>query len=414
VAIEAPHKSARRKTARLCYSCAVSADLHLRLNRATAGVRDRLATPALVIDLDAVRHNIAAIVARFGDRWRPHVKTLKQAAIFEQLFAAGVCTSKCATKGELDLVVETARRLGHRPDVLFAYPLHKQAFMGLADELADPGISLQVLADSPAHLEALDQWACSLIDGGKLAKGTKVEVALDVDLGMHRTGTPPAAWMAARTRLGQLQALAIRGLHGYDGHLHWEDRYDAHAGYDALCELALCLPEQVRSPAFELVTSGTHSYVHALNHPGLACGKWRHQVSPGTIILSDRRSHRAAADLGLRQAAFVASRVISSDNHARLTLDAGSKGIAPDCPPPTCSILGWPHLRPGSPSEEHLPVAIGAQPAPAFGELCWLIPEHVCTTVNLYRRALLIDEAGVVGESPIAAAGHRLWVTEAS
>ncbi len=397
-------------TRALCYSSSVFADAHTRLDHATASIRERLSTPALVIDLAAVRHNIAAIVARTRGRWRPHIKTVKQALIIEQLLAADVFASKCATFPELELLVATARRLRQPADVLFAYPLHRQAFLQLARYLSAPDLRLQVLADSPDHLAALSRWVAEAIGAGKLPAEFRLHVCLDVDLGMHRTGSRPPVWLSARERFGSVQHILLSGLHGYDGHLHWEDRLEAHTGYDALCELAADLPGDVRGDTFELCTSGTHSYVHALSHPGLRQGFWHHTVSPGTIVLSDRRSYRAAADLGLRQAAFVASRVISCDGHARLTLDAGSKGIAPDCPPPTCAILGWPNLHPGGPSEEHLPVTIGAGPAPQFGELVWLVPEHVCTTVNLYRRALLLDGDRVVGVSEIDAGGHPLWI----
>src|SRR5690606_10366099 len=58
----------------------------------------RLASPALLIDLDAVDRNIAAVLRRCpAERWRPHIKTLKAAALIERLWAAGVHRCKCAT-----------------------------------------------------------------------------------------------------------------------------------------------------------------------------------------------------------------------------------------------------------------------------------------------------------------------------
>jgi D-serine deaminase-like pyridoxal phosphate-dependent protein len=198
-------------------------------------------------------------------------------------------------------------------------------------------------------------------------------------------------------------------LHGYDGHLRWEQRVEAHAGYDQLCELASVLAQRLAlEPAtLEFVTSGTHSYAHALAHAGLRDGPWQHRVSPGTIVLSDLRSHAAAADLGLRQAAFVASRVISVAP-GRVTCDAGSKAITPDGAPPTCAVLDHPELTPLRASEEHLPcthadeaVAIG------LGQLVWLIPDHVCTTVNLHREAVWLRDGRFAGFGPVAASGHR-------
>jgi D-serine deaminase-like pyridoxal phosphate-dependent protein len=236
-----------------------------------------------------------------------------------------------------------------------------------------------------------------------------VPVWLDVNVGMNRTGSPPGAWEHARDRLPAARHVSIVGLHGYDGHLTWDQREQAHVGYDALCRLARALP---RPPRW-IVTSGTHSYAHALAHAGLADGPWVHQVSPGTILLSDLRSHEAARDLGLQQGAFVASRVVSTPCPDRVTLDAGSKAVSPDRPAPNCRVLGHPELEPQRPSEEHLPLQVRAGTmAPAPGTVLWLVPEHVCTTVNLYRRALWLRGDAIVGEGAVEAMSHPLWADD--
>src|SRR5690606_21989328 len=96
------------------------------LSRAVAPHLRRLATPALVIDLDAVEHNVAAVVRRVGDasRWRPHVKTIKQPTLVGLLLDAGVHRFKAATPAEVALVLEAAaaRALPRPVDVLLAYP----------------------------------------------------------------------------------------------------------------------------------------------------------------------------------------------------------------------------------------------------------------------------------------------------
>ncbi|HGG57083.1 MAG TPA: hypothetical protein ENK31_04745, partial [Nannocystis exedens] len=107
--------------------------------------------------------------------------------------------------------------------------------------------------------------------------------------------------------------------------------------------------------------------------------------------------------------AFVATRVISRDGCRRITVDAGSKALSPDRPAPNCRVLGWPELIPKDASEEHLPMRVGGLTTPALGQLLWLVPDHVCTTVNLYNIALLISGQEVVGESPIAS-GRCLWL----
>jgi D-serine deaminase-like pyridoxal phosphate-dependent protein len=378
------------------------------LTRALEPVLDDLITPALVIDLDAVEHNLGATLERVGGarRWRPHLKTCKQAVIVEAMIAAGLRHFKVATLDELALTLAAATAAGCAAgeiDILLAYPPRRAQLAALRRLLeGDAGPRVSVLADSPAHLDELARWTEQL----------NFEAALrllpDVDLGMARTGSPPAIWR----ELDALPAtVEFVGLHGYDGHLRWEQRELAHAGYDRLVELASALGEalELAPEDLELLTSGTHSYAHALTHPRLRAGPWQHRVSPGTLVLSDLRSAEAAADIGLRQAAFIASRVIST-GEGRLTLDAGSKAVTPDAgwPRPSCTVLAHPELQPRRASEEHLPCEFEAGgDSPELGALLWLVPDHVCTTVNLHREALWIRGGRYAGRGPVGAAGHR-------
>jgi D-serine deaminase-like pyridoxal phosphate-dependent protein len=370
------------------------------LSDAVAPVVERMLTPALVIDLDAADHNIGAVLRRCGDpaRWRPHIKTLKQRVLVEALLRAGVSTFKCATLDELQLLLETADA-GRVPiDALLAFPLWSAALdAALRLRAAHPTARVQLLADSPAHARAI---------ADRAAGRAPIEIHLDVDLGMARTGTPPELWAQALDlgSLAQLPTLQIAGLHGYDGHHRSDARAAAFEGYDRLCELA----QRVRRAPLDLVTSGTHSYAHALAHPRLSSGPWRHQISPGTVVLCDLRSHEAARDLDLRQAAFVASRVVHVAP-GRATLDAGSKAVTPDGAPPTSAVLGRPGLVPQRASEEHLPLRMAAGETLRPGELLWLVPDHVCTTVNLHRATIWLRNGRYCGHGPIEAAGHSLW-----
>ncbi len=375
------------------------------LTQALAPILAELLTPALVLDLDAVADNVAATLARVGgpQRWRPHLKTCKQAVVVELLLRAGVRQFKVATCDELALALRCAEALGLSDvDLLFAYPATRPTLAAALALARGRRGRVSLLADSPAHLEALARGAAELAWAGPLP------VMLDVDLGMRRTGTDPDRWRDALDSLTTLDKfnheIKLVGLHGYDGHLRWDQRAEAHAGYDRLCALARELFGD-EGPV-ELVTSGTHSYAHALAHAGLRAGPWQHRVSPGTIVLSDLRSHEAAADIGLRQAAYVASRVISV-GPGRITCDAGSKAITPDGAPPTCAVLDHPELRPQRASEEHLPCEHDGDAEFALGELLWLIPDHVCTTVNLHREAVWLRDARFAGFGPVAAAGHR-------
>jgi D-serine deaminase-like pyridoxal phosphate-dependent protein len=163
------------------------------LTRAVQGQLDRLATPTLVVDLDAVEHNVAAVLRRVGEpsRWRPHVKTVKQTTIVGIVLDAGVHRFKAATPAEVTLVLEAAadRALPRPVDVLLAHPpAPPQLHAMLALRRAHPRARIGLLADSPQHLAAL-------VDGiGTPAELPAFDLWLDVDLGMHRTGSLPDVW----------------------------------------------------------------------------------------------------------------------------------------------------------------------------------------------------------------------------
>src|SRR5215510_6723408 len=73
------------------------------------GSRYRVATPALVLDLDALDRNIARMATRAkraGLKLRPHAKSHKSAFIAKRQIAAGAAGVCCAKLGEAEALAE--------------------------------------------------------------------------------------------------------------------------------------------------------------------------------------------------------------------------------------------------------------------------------------------------------------------
>ena len=359
----------------------------------------RLPTPALVVFLDAVRHNVARVIELCGgdpDRWRPHLKTTKTPAVWAELFAAGVRRFKCATTLEAELLLETAADLGERADLLVAYPHvgpNLERLGRLAQRHGDQRLS--VLVETP---EAARRASASL------------GLALDLNPGMDRTGIPlddvERFWATCDAAGERLSA-----LHFYDGHEtgpHGSRRAKLFAGYDRVFERFAELRAR-HSQVDELITSGSPAFESALAYaPFAALDGARHRVSPGTVVFHDLRSELQDPARGLRPAALVRASIVSAPRPGRVTLDSGSKTVGADAGSPIAHVVGRPGWRPRGPSEEHLPVDLNGGSLAAHGERVWLVPRHVCTTVNLAHEALLIDPRGEPRVVPIAARGHRL------
>ena len=74
---------------------------------------------------------------------------------------------------------------------------------------------------------------------------------------------------------------------------------------------------------------------------------------------------------------------MSHPSSGRVTCDAGHKTVSADAGAPTCAVIGRSDLLPLKPSEEQLPSEVAPDsPIPALGEALYLVPRHICPTVN--------------------------------
>ena len=110
---------------------------------------------------------------------------------------------------------------------------------------------------------------------------------------------------------------------------------------------------------------------------------------------------------GYAAAVLVLTTVVSHPTANSITCDAGHKSVSVDAGVPNCIVLGWPNLKPLKPSEEHLPMESTDGNLPALGTRLYLLPRHVCPTVNNFDEALMIVNGQVRGTERVSARGHE-------
>jgi len=265
-------------------------------------------------------------------------------------------------------------------DLLVAYPLRQPA-LGLLGRLAaeNAAARVSVLCEDPALAAEVP---------------SSLSLFVDVNPGMHRTGVPLADRATIRA-VARAAGTRFRGVHYYEGHLHAGDperrRAEVFACHDGLRELLVELARDGIAVG-EVITSGTPGFLAALRYPAWnELAETVHRVSPGTVVLHDLRSEQENPDLDLLPAACLFTRVVSRPARDVVTCDAGSKSIAAEAGDPCAFVLGRPDLAALAPSEEHLPLRVEGGAHPALGEELYLVPFHVCPTVNLAREILLVD-----------------------
>jgi D-serine deaminase-like pyridoxal phosphate-dependent protein len=290
------------------------------------GSRWRLPTPALVVDLDALDANIAKMAARAkaaGVVLRPHAKTNKSAFIARRQIAAGAVGVCCAKVGEAEALAGAGIR-----GILVTSPIASAETAGRCAVLAaqDPGFVVAV--DHPVGVDALQAAAA--------ARGATIELVIDVDVGMGRTGV---ADTAAGLALGQAIAgqpnLRLKGIQGYGGawqHLVGADKRleAAKAGLSRLTELAESL--RAGGQACPLITGGGTGTFEADSELGVLTER-----QPGSYVFMDNQyvdALGADPDGAFQTSLFVQAQVVSANAKRWVTVDAGLKAFATDGPPP--------------------------------------------------------------------------------
>ena len=353
-----------------------------------------LETPALLLDLDIMAANLAATAARLRDRGislRPHAKTHKSVEIARCQLDHGAAGLTVATIGEAELFA----RHGFT-DLFIAYPLF--AAGAKAARLAELAgrVKLRVGVESVAGAQALAQ-ALAHANGPAPA-----EVLIEIDSGQHRTGVPPgvAGELAVACRSAGLDVAGVftHGGHGYAGP-------GAAAGAAADEDAALwSAAEQLTGAGFDV------REVSAGSTPTAAfAGSHITEERPGTYVFNDRQQLVLGSCEPGEVAVTIAATVVSTTVSGQAVIDAGSKALASDRPAWLTGHGSVPDLGGAvvvSLSEHHGLVDLAGHPAPAVGTVVTVVPNHICTVVNLFDRYTLLRSGQLAGTWPIEARGH--------
>jgi D-serine deaminase-like pyridoxal phosphate-dependent protein len=360
---------------------------------------ERVLTPALALYPEVIASNIRCTLDLLGghaDRWRAHIKTAKLNYTLRMLIDRGVRHFKCATSLELLRACQAGAA-----DVLVAFPL-MGANLHRVREIKNqhPRVRISVLAENEAQVR---QW-----------RATEIGIFLDINPGMNRTGIEQSSrqYVVELARAVTKSRVEFRGLHYYDGQFgavaEPERTTAAHAGYEQLLGLVHDL-ESAGVHVPEVVTAGTPTMPCSIAYPGFENANFLPRVSPGTVVYNDATSlTQFPLEYGYAPAALVMARVVSSPHHGIITCDAGHKAVSADAGIPTCIVVGHPELTPLSPSEEHLPLAVteGATSL-RVGDILYLLPRHVCPTVNNFDAALIVRNGQVESVEEVSARGHE-------
>jgi len=316
---------------------------------------EELVTPALLVDADALEHNLSTMATALpGPRLRPHVKAHKCTALARRQLAAGHHTFTCATIRE----VEGMAAAGLGEDILLANEVLDASRLGRLDA------RITVAVDSLQTIEAA-------------AKGGVKEVLIDVNVGLPRCGCAPES-AGALAEMARSKGLVVRGVMGYEGHAVGLD--DRTLRQELTAKAMELLVQAHKDVGGDVISAGgTGSY--DLN-------TWANEIQAGSYALMDA----AYAKLGLpfKQAASVLATVISTSAAGYAVANCGLKALGMDHGNP--DIAGGGNVL--IVSDEH--ITFIPETSVAVGDQIRVLPSHVDPTIAYHERMHLVRDGEVL------------------
>jgi D-serine deaminase-like pyridoxal phosphate-dependent protein len=310
--------------------------------------------------------------------------------------ASGVSKFKCATLAEAEMLARCSAR-----DVLIAYPMIGPAVNRLVELIqAYPETKFITIVDNEGPARDLS--------AAMVASGRQIEVMIDLDVGMHRTGIAPGAEAVKLYRLiVSLPGLAPGGLHGYDGHLNQADYSEREPAAAAARLQALNLRDEligIDLPVPRVVMAGTPTFpCHAAVHDI--------ELSPGTIFFMDWTLRDQNRDLHFEPAALLLSQIVSKPTPELVSLDAGSKSIATDSVGDRGRLMNIDYKGFYRHSEEHWTIQVPDSGQLRIGQEVYIMPSHICPTFAWQQEVYAVDGQGMVFDTwPVTARNRRLSI----
>jgi len=351
---------------------------------------DDLDTPAILVDLDRLERNIAAM-AQFasgqGVALRPHAKTHKSPAIAHRQLQAGAVGITVAKLDEGEAMLDAGIK-----DIFVAYQVVGKRKIERLLEFNQRGRVASAVDSLPA---------ASALSDAALRAGRTLDVLIEVDSGLRRCGLPPGEPVVRFAQsLVHLPGLRLIGIFTHAGHVYAastrrEVETIGVAEGEVMVETAAMLQRAgLGVPVVSIGSTPTARF------GGRVAGVT--EIRPGNYVFYDRMQVALGAASVDECALTVLATVISRPTPERAVIDAGSKVFSSDRGAHgVAGIEGYGEVLGHAAivarlSEEHGILDLrGAELK--VGDRVQVLPNHACAVVGLARRLLGVRK-GVVEE----------------
>ncbi|KAH7269020.1 major facilitator superfamily domain-containing protein [Fusarium redolens] len=332
---------------------------------------DSLDTPSMIVDLDVMEANIKKLMDRLlptGRSIRPHLKTSKSAIVAKKLAAAGAKGGCVAKLSEAEAIAAAGFT-----DLLITCEIVGPAKVKRLVELFRKHNEIRIVVD--------DERAATAINDALEKSGIEeaISVLIDLDVGLHRTGTQPEGAIPLAKHISTLKHMRLIGVQGYEGHLqHLPDFADRKEQCLESMKILTDTAQALKNEGFNIevvTTGGTGTADFCATVPGVT------ELQPGSFIFMDTDYRKAIGSYYSHSLSFLAT-VVSKQGERQVTIDTGLKSLTTDSGLAECKDQRYSYFQLG---DEHGALTWEeGTPALDVGDRVEMIPSHIDPTVNLH------------------------------
>lgn len=339
-----------------------------------------IATPALVVDLDALEANIKKMADHCRQAkidYRPHAKTHKCPAIAKLQMAAGARGICVATVGEAEEMAAAGIR-----GILLTSPIVDSGKIGRMVALATSGADIMLSVGS-------ERQATLLAEAAEAAR-VDIPVLIDLDVGDRRTGISPGdPALELAKQIARSKRLQIQGVQAYAGHASHVVGFEKRRETSRIAmSKAVETRELLKRSGFDAkILSGgsTGTYNIDSNFDGVT------ELQVGSYVFMDVDYRRIGGADGqptyadFQPSLTVLTGVVNAAHPDRVTIDAGTKALdttTTNLP----QAKTWPHLTYTKSGDEFGALTSETGKLPALGDRLEFFVPHCDPSVNLYDR----------------------------
>jgi len=361
---------------------------------------DGVDTPSALVDQVRLERNLqefAQLADQHGKRLRPHVKTHKTSEIARRQRELGAAGLTVAKLGEAEAYADAGF-----DDLFVCYPLVGALKLARLAALARR-VTVSTVVDSADAARALS--------AAMLAAGTRLDVLVKLDVGMHRVGVIDDEADRLALAVAELGGLRLRGVCIHEGSVYGQGDPAARrsVGREQVRQLVQTAA-RLRDGGLpvDVVSCGaTPSFRDVIDIDGVT------EVRPGNYVFFDAMQVALGTVGRQRCALSVLATVVSRAAAGRGIIDAGAKVLSLDRGAHGLAllegygqVLGRPDVLLQSLSEEHGWLALAGELPLAVGERLRIVPNHACAVVSNFDRLTVVRDDEPVAEWSVMARGR--------